>query len=198
MKRGHIILIAGSIFLIMGIGISVTSVIGPFLYESTKVINSTVKPGQSINISRHVAVNAEATTAQPSLALSIATKQQQQQQQQQRQSNDNVLLREQIKDPHGRIVTNDEFKNQFFITTQPQSSGNYTVTITNLGNQLVTVYALFGQVPFVNEKNQIQLGPAIMILGGGIAIIVGIIVLISGGVILVMDSKRIRRKENPK
>jgi hypothetical protein len=157
MKRGHIILIAGSIILIMGIGISVTSVIGPFLYESIKVINSTVKPGQSINISRHVAVNAEATTAQPSLALSIATKQQQQQ-----QSNDNVLLREQIKDPHGRIVTND-------ITTQPQSSGNYTVTITNLGNQLVTVYALFGQVPFVNEKNQIQLGPAILILGGGIA-----------------------------
>jgi hypothetical protein len=194
MKRGHIILIAGSIFLIMGIGISVTSVIGPFLYESTKVINSTVKPGQSINISRHVAVNAEATTAQPSLALSIATKQQQQQQ----QSNDNVLLREQIKDPHGRIVTNDEFKNQFFITTQPQSSGNYTVTITNLGNQLVTVYALFGQVPFVNEKNQIQLGPAILILDGGIGIIFGIIVLISGGVILVMDSRRIRRKENPK
>ena len=191
MKRGHIILIAGSIILIMGIGISVTSVIGPFLYESTKVINSTVKPGQSINISRHVAVNAEATTAQPSLALSIATKQQQ-------QSNDNILLREQIKDPHGRIVTNDEFKNQFFITTQPQSSGNYTVTITNLGNQLVTVYALFGQVPFVNEKNQIQLGPAILILGGGIAIIFGIIVLISGGVILVMDSRRIRRKENPK
>ena len=195
MKRGHIILIAGSIILIMGIGISVTSVIGPFLYESIKVINSTVKPGQSINISRHVALNAEATTAQPSLALSIATKQQQQQQQ---QSNDNVLLREQIKDPHGRIVTNDEFKNQFFITTQPQSSGNYTVTITNLGNQLVTVYALFGQVPFVNEKNQIQLGPAILILGGGIAIISGIIVLISGGVILVMDSRRIRRKENPK
>jgi hypothetical protein len=193
MKRGHIILIAGSIILIMGIGISVTSVIVPFLHESTKVINSTVKPGQSINISRHVAVNAEATTAQPSLALSIATKQQQQQ-----QSNDNVLLREQIKDPHGRIVTNDEFKNQFFITTQPQSSGNYTVTITNLGNQLVTVYALFGQVPFVNEKNQIQLGPAILILGGGIAIIFGIIVLISGGVILVMDSRRIRRKENPK
>lgn len=192
MKRGHVILIAGSIILIMGIGISVTSVIGPFLHESTKVINSTVKPGQSINISRHVAVNAEATTAQPSLALSIATKQQQQ------QSNDNVLLREQIKDPHGRIVTNDEFKNQFFITTQPQSSGNYTVTITNLGNQLVTVYALFGQVPFVNEKNQIQLGPAILILGGGIAIIFGIIVLISGGVILVMDSRRIRRKENPK
>ena len=192
MKRGHIILIAGSIILIMGIGISVTSVIGPFLYESIKVINSTVQPGQSINISRQVAVNAEATTAQLSLALSIATKQQQQ------QSNDNVLLREQIKDPHGRIVTNDEFKNQFFITTQPQSSGNYTVTITNLGNQLVTVYALFGQVPFVNEKNQIQLGPAILILGGGIAIIFGIIVLISGGVILVMDSRTIRRKENTK
>jgi len=192
MKRGHIILIAGSIILIMGIGISVTSVIGPFLYESIKVINSTVKPGQSINISRQVAVNAEATTAQLSLALSIATKQQQQ------QSNDNVLLREQIKDPHGRIVTNDEFKNQFFITTQPQSSGNYTVTITNLGNQLVTVDALFGQVPFVNEKNQIQLGSVITILGGGIAIVFGIIVLISGGVILVMDSRRIRRKENPK
>jgi hypothetical protein len=192
-KRGHIILIAGSIILIAGIGISVTSVIGPFLHESTKVINSTVKPGQSINISRHVVVNAEATTAQPGLALSIATKQQQQQ-----QSNENVLLREQIKDPHGRIVSNDEFKNQFFTTTQPQSSGNYTVTITNLGNQLVTVDALFGQVPFVNEKNQIQLGPAIVILGGGIAVVVGIIVLISGGVILVMDSRRIRTKESPK
>lgn len=191
MKRGHIILIAGSIILITGIGISVTSVIGPFLHESTKVINSTVKPGQSINISRHVVVNAEATTAQPGLALSIAIKQQQ-------QSNDNVLLREQIKDPHERIVSNDEFKNQFFTTTQPQSSGNYTVTITNLGNQLVTVDALFGQVPFVNEKNQIQLGPAIVILGGGIAVVVGIIVLISGGVILVMDSRRIRTKESPK
>jgi hypothetical protein len=94
MKRGHMILIAGSIILIAGIGVSVTSLIGPFLHESTKVINSTVKPGQSINISRHVLVNAAATT-QPGLALSIASKQQQ-------QSNDIILRREQIKDPHGK------------------------------------------------------------------------------------------------
>ena len=38
MKRGHMILIAGSIILIAGIGVSVTSLIGPFLHESIKVI----------------------------------------------------------------------------------------------------------------------------------------------------------------
>ncbi len=90
MKRGHMILISGSIILIAGIGISVTSVIDPFLHESTKVINSTLKAGQSISISTHVLVNAEGIT-QPGLALSIASKEQ-------KQSNENILLREQIKD----------------------------------------------------------------------------------------------------
>jgi hypothetical protein len=184
MKRGHMILISGSIILIAGIGISVTSVIDPFLHESTKVINSTLKAGQSISISRHVLVNAEGIT-QPGLALSIASKQQ-------KQSNENILLREQIKDPHGRIVSNGDFKNQFFTTTQPESSGNYTVKISNLGSEPVTLDAIFGQIPFVNEKNQIRLGIAVVILGGGIAIVVGILVLIAGGVVLIMD---IRTKE---
>ena len=183
MKRGHMILISGSIILIAGIGISVTSVIDPFLHESTKVINSTLKAGQSISISRHVLVNAEGIT-QPGLALSIASKQQ-------KQSNENIL-REQIKDPHGRIVSNGDFKNQFFTTTQPESSGNYTAKISNLGSEPVTLDAIFGQIPFVNEKNQIRLGIAVVILGGGIAIVVGILVLIAGGVVLIMD---IRTKE---
>jgi hypothetical protein len=56
----------------------------------------------------------------------------------------------------------------------------------------VTLDAIFGQIPFVNEKNQIRLGIAVVILGGSIAIVVGILVLIAGGVVLIMD---IRTKE---
>jgi hypothetical protein len=117
---------------------------------------------------------------QPGLALSIASKQQ-------KQSNENILLREQIKDPRGRIVSNG---NQFFTTIQPESSGNYTIKVSNLGNEPVTLDAIFGQTPFVNEKNQIQLGIAVVILIGGIAIVVGILVLIAGEVVLIVDIRK--------
>ena len=117
------------------------------------------------------------------MALSIASKQQ-------KQSNENILLREQIKDPRGRIVSNGDFKNQFFTTIQPESSGNYPIKVSNLGNGPVTLDAIFGQTPFVNEKNQIQLGIAIVILIEGIAIVVGILVLIAGGVVLIVDIRK--------
>ena len=73
MKRGYIILVIGSIILIIGIGLSITSVIDPFLRESTKLSDKVIKPSQSINVSRMV-VLSEATPS-PSLALSISSKQ---------------------------------------------------------------------------------------------------------------------------
>jgi hypothetical protein len=179
MKRGYIILVIGSIILIIGIGLSITSVIDPFLRESTNLSDKVIKPSQSINVSRMVVLSEAAPS--PSLALSISSKQ---------PDNKEPLLGEEIKDPHGTIVSKGEFKRQFFTTAQPKSGGNYTVTISNLGNQVVTVNALFAQLPFVNEKNQVQLGTAIAILGGGATFIVGIMLLILGGIILVIDKRK--------
>ena len=54
MKRSYVILIVGAVIFIVGITIFLlyaNTYVDPFLSENTLVSNSTIQPGQSINIS---------------------------------------------------------------------------------------------------------------------------------------------------
>jgi hypothetical protein len=175
MKRSYVILIAGAVIFIAGIAILLVysnSYVDPFLNENTIVSNSTIQPGQSINISR------EAVKVGRSLSLVISSEP------------FDVSLRTETNDPKGLIVSSNEFTEQLLTTIKPEISGKYISKITNLGTEPVTIDAAFGQLPMIDENDQSRLNLLRGILGGIIAVVIGIIVLIAGGIILIVDKRK--------
>src|ERR671919_718783 len=136
MKRSYVILIAGAVIFIAGIAIfqvyaNLYNLYGDtFLNENTIVKNSTIQPGQSINISRE--------------------------------------------------------------TVKAEINGKYTSKITNLGTTPVTINAVVGQLPIINENDQGRLDLLNGVLAGIFTVIIGIIVLIAGGIILIKDRRKFK------
>jgi hypothetical protein len=175
MKRSYVILIAGAAIFIAGIVIFLVyanSYVDPFLSENTIVSNSTIQPGQSINIPR------ETVKAGRNLSLVILSEP------------FDVSLRAETNDPKGIIVSSNEFSERLLTTIKPEISGKYISKITNLGTEPVTIDVVVGQLPVINENDQSRLNLLKEILGGIIAIIIGIIVLIAGGIILIVDKRK--------
>ena len=175
MKRSYIILIAGAVIFIAGIAtflVYANSYVDPFLSKNTIVSNSTIKPGQSVNITR------ETVEAGRSLSLVISSEP------------FDVSLRAETNDPKGLIVSSNEFSERLLTTIKPEISGKYISKITNLGTEPVTIDAVIGQLPIIDENDQTRLNLLRGILGGIIAVAIGIIVLIAGGIIFIVDRRK--------
>ena len=175
MKRSYVILIAGAVIFITGIAIFLlyaNSYVDPFLNENTIVSNSPIQPGQSINISR------ETVKAGRSLSLVISSEP------------FDVSLSAETNDPKGIIVYSNKFSGRLLTTIKPEISGKYISKITNLGTEPVTIDAVVGQLPVIDENDQTRLNVLREILGGIIAVVIGIIVLIAGGIIFLVDRRK--------
>jgi hypothetical protein len=114
---------------------------------------------------------------------------------QQSQQDDGFRLRETVRDPNGRVVSSDEFEESFSTTITPAATGTYTVTVTNLGTEMVTMGGTFGHVPFLGSDGQPNIeemmsagGLGMIIAGGGLAT-AGILALIVGAIITVLDGR---------
>jgi hypothetical protein len=177
MKHSYVILIAGAVIFIAGIAIFLVyanSHVDPFLSENTIVSNSTIQPGQSINITR------ETVEAGRNFSLVISSEP------------FDVILRAETNDPKGIIVSSNNFSERLLTTFKPEISGKYVSKITNLGTEPVTVVnAVVGQLPVMDENDQAKLDLLNGILSGSIiAVVIGIIVLIAGGIILKVDRRK--------
>jgi hypothetical protein len=175
MKRSYVILIAGAAIFIAGIAIFLVftnSYIDPFLSENTIVSNSTIQPGQSISITR------ETVKAGRNLSLVISSEP------------FDVSLRAETNDPKGIIVSSNNFSERLLTTIKPEINGKYISKITNLGTEPVTIDAVIGQLPIIDENDQTRLNLINGILGGILGIVIGIIVLIAGGIILIVDRRK--------
>jgi hypothetical protein len=175
MKRSYIILITGAVIFIAGIAIFLVyanSYVDPFLNENTIVSNSTIQPGQSIDITR------ETVKAGRNLSLVISSEP------------FDVSLRMETTDPKGIIVSSNNFSEQLLTTIKPEISGKYISKIINLGSEPVTIDAVVGQLPAIDENDQTRLNLLKGILGGIIAVVIGVIVLIAGGIILIVDRRK--------
>jgi hypothetical protein len=106
----------------------------------------------------------------------------------------NVTLRESIRDPNGRIVNTNEFSKDFFTTFKPNTTGEYTLLISNLGPNDVNIDGIFGFIPFVGGDDQVNLSSLNAIVTGVIIFIVGIIALIAGIIIVILDRRREKRR----
>jgi hypothetical protein len=181
MKRGYIVLLAGTGSFIIGIVIflifaELRAATDPLLMEDVAEINRTVWPNQSVQISGH------GTNIQSNFSLIISSEP------------SDVILRAQIKDPKGKTILFNEFKDQFFGTFKPESAGDYPTLISNRGAKPATVEALLSQIPVFVENDENQLNVLKGVLVGMILAIIGIFLLTGGGVILIVDKRRSKRQ----
>ena len=181
MKRGYIILLAGTGTLIMGILIflvfaerKATTDLLP--EEDTVPVNSTVGPYESLQISGH------RTNIQSNFSLIISSEP------------SDVIMRAQINDPKGKTISINEFKDQFFGSFKPKSVGDYATIITNKGAKPATVEAMLSQIPMITENDENQLNLLKGVLVGIILIFLGISLLIGGGAILIIDKRKSKRQ----
>jgi hypothetical protein len=93
------------------------------------------------------------------------------------------------------VVSSDEFEESFSTTITPPATGTYTVSVTNLGTEMVTIGGTFGHVPFLRSDGQPDVehmmsagGLGMIIAGGGLAS-VGIIALIVGAIVTILDGR---------
>ena len=201
MKRGLIVLISGAVLLLVGIIISAIWAVqfaDSFLRDNTIVAQASIDAGRSVD-SR---IDVNQLDRPVSLAIGIDRSGQIQQQQQPQipssssSSSSNVRLKEVVTDPNGRVVSSNEFGDSFFTSFKPEVAGTYTVTVTNLGTNPVTVSGAFGYMPFnalgekPNTDSMLGSGGLGMIIGGGTLTGQGVVTLILGAIITMIDSKR--------
>ena len=181
LKRGYIILIAGGTLAVLGIVICAAwtgSFVVQFLQENTIISQTEVGPSESINATLQV----NDISRPISIALHFEPE------------FSNVILRETVTDPGGRVVNTYEFSKDFFTTFRVNSGGKFTLIISNQGSSPVNVDGIFGYIPFgfVGENNQVDLTPLNGIIMGIVLFVVGIIALVVGIIFVIID----RRKEN--
>jgi hypothetical protein len=177
MKRGYIVLLAGTGSFIIGILIflifaELRGATDPLLMEDIVQVNQTVGPYESVQISGH------RTNTQSNFSLIISSEP------------SDVILRAQIRDPKGKTISINEFRDQFFGSFKPESAGDYVAVISNRGASPATVEAMLSQIPVFAENDENQLSFLYGILVGMILAIIGILFLVGGGVILIIDKRR--------
>jgi hypothetical protein len=181
MKRGYIILLIGTGSFITGILIflifaELRAATDPLLEEGIVQVNRTVGPYQSLQISGH------GTNIQSNFSLIISSEP------------SDILMRAQIKDPKGKTISINEFKDQFFGSFKPEYVGDYATIITNKGAKRATVEAMLSQIPIFTENDENQLNLVKGVLVGIILIFLGISLLIGGGAILIIDKRKSKRQ----
>ena len=181
LKRGYIILIVGAVMLVTAVVISALSAgsfAGQFMRDNIIISHAAIRPYESIT----AILQVNDTRRQLSLALHSETE------------STNATIRETIRDPISKIVNAKEFPKDYFTTFKPNSTGNYTLTLTNLGTSIINIDGVFGFLPFVGENQQVNFSPLIIITIGAILFIIGIVVLIIGVVIVIVDRRRDNRR----
>ena len=181
MKRGYIVLLAGTGSFITGILIflifaELRAATDPLLMGDIVEVNQTVGPYESVQISGH------GTNTQSNFSLIISSEP------------SDVILRAQIKDPKGKTISINEFRNQFFGSFKPESAGDYVTIISNKGAKPATVEAMLSQIPMFAENDENQLNLLKGVLVGIILGIIGVLFLVGGGAILIIDKRKSRRQ----
>jgi hypothetical protein len=185
MKRGQIILIVGGGLLVAGIIVAAVAggqFASSFLPGITALNNVALGPGESVDATLQV--------TDPSRRVSVAI------------NVDkfggpagDVKLNQVVKAPDGSVVSStSEFSENLFTTFQPDAtgqprfSGNYVLTVTNVGTREVNLNIAFGYLPFTDGMEDAGLFGGI-IAGASLAA-AGVITLIAGAVIVVIDGRK--------
>lgn len=112
-------------------------------------------------------------------------------------NNDQVLLSQKIIGPNESIITNSTFKKSFFYVIKPKLIGEYKTIIKNLdAKSNVNVNIFFGNLPFLNENGEIDLGLFTGFIVGIVLFIGGIVSLTIGIVLFLKDRNKWKFSKN--
>ena len=232
-QRGLIILIVGEALFIIGVILAIVwgiqlanTVASAFQLERPTLINQvSIEPGSSVeaattqvtDISKPITVaihiqrlgEREEAGEGDGLGQQLQERLQQQQQLLPLQQREAILI-ETVIDPSGTVVSNSSFSANLFTTFQPQNTGEHILNITNAGATNVTIFGIFGHVPFLTAAStfaegggrpqpfDIDLSSFSLVIAGGILMAIGFITIIAGTMIAVIDSRKGRKqKEKP-
>jgi uncharacterized membrane protein len=231
-QRGLIILIVGEALFIIGVILAIVwgiqlanTVASAFQLERPTLINRvSIEPGSSveaattqvtdiskpITVAIHIQRLGEREEAGEGDGLGQQLQERLQQQQLLPLEQREAILVETVIDPSGTVVSNSSFSANLFTTFEPQNTGEHILNITNAGATNVTIYGIFGHVPFLTAAStfaegggrpqpfDIDLSSFSLVIAGGILMVIGFITIIAGTMIAVIDSRKGRRqKEKP-
>jgi hypothetical protein len=231
-QRGLIILIVGEALFIIGVILAIVwgiqlanTVASAFQLERPTLINRvSIEPGSSveaattqvtdiskpITVAIHIQRLGEREEAGEGDGLGQQLQERLQQQQLLPLEQREAILIETVIDPSGTVVSNNSFSANLFTTFEPQNTGEHILNITNAGATNVTIYGIFGHVPFLTAAStfaegggrpqpfDIDLSSFSLVIAGGILMVIGFITIIAGTMIAVIDSRKGRRqKEKP-
>ena len=232
MQRGLIILIVGEALFIIGVILAIVwgiqlanTVASAFQLERPTLINRvSIEPGSSveaattqvtdiskpITVAIHIQRLGEREEAGEGDGLGQQLQERLQQQQLLPLGQREAILIETVIDPSGTVVSNSSFSANLFTTFEPQNTGEHILNITNAGATNVTIYGIFGHVPFLTAATtfaegggrpqpfDIDLSSFSLVIAGGILMAIGFITIIAGTMIAVIDSRKGRmKKEKP-
>lgn len=196
MKRGYIVLISGSVLLVAGIIISAVWAVqfaGSFMRDITIVAQTSIDAGESVD----TRIDVRQLDRPVSVAIGIDRAVLQQQPSQIPTPTPDIRLKEEVKDPNGRVVSSNEFGDSFFTTFRPEVTGVYTITVSNLGIRPVVVSGAFGYMPFIGSDGNLPFGSIMggewglgMIIAGGALASIGVVTLVVGAIITIADSRK--------
>ncbi len=97
--------------------------------------------------------------------------------------NAQIKLREIVIGPDGRTISNSTFQKTYFAAINPNSTGEYRLSITNQDTEsTANIYMLFGNLPFIKENGEIDVASfsgliigIFLFIGGIISFAVGVI-----------------------
>ena len=107
--------------------------------------------------------------------------------------NDEIVLNELVTDPDGEIVSNSTFQKTYFSTINPNSTGRYEFSVSNMDqDDRATVYLFFGNLPFLKENGEIDLTSFGGLVLGVILFIAGLVSFIIGIILYLKDRNKER------
>jgi hypothetical protein len=193
LKRGFIILIAGASLFVVGIALTAAYGIGMasiFLDGTAVLDNVEVDPSKSVNhtlevdnierpvsVALHMESNINSNIDTSSVSLS------------QRPTVEQLVV-----SPDGVVINKNQLsentQSDLLTTFKPETEGIYTLTLSNLGMEQVTVKGFFGFLPISVEDGQVNLDAVMGVAAGAIIFIIGAITVVAGIIISILDRKR--------
>lgn len=199
LERGYIILIAGALLFAIGTALVVaygTDMASILLDETTILENIELEPAEPVNQT----LDLESTDRPVSVVLHVESG----------VNGDNLpdssnqspidrpVVEQIVISPEGEVINKNQIsentQSDLLATFMPESEGTYTLTLTNLGRERVTVFGFFGFLPILEEGGEINFAPIMGVAAGAAIFIIGIISLIAGTIITLLDWNKRRRR----
>lgn len=195
LKRGYMILIAGASLFAIGIALTVAYGLGmasTFLDGTVMLDNVEIGPSESVNHTLEV----DSLDRPISVALHMESDANSN-----LETNNQPILEQLVVNPDEVVINKNQLsentQSELLTTFKPETEGTFTLTLSNLGTESVTVGGFFGFLPVSGEDGQVNFDAFTGVAAGVIIFIIGAITIIAGTIIAILDRRKNRNTTRP-